>query len=65
MKDVFTTGEAAEICKISRQSIIRSFDRGRIKGFKIPGSRFRRIPRNNLIEYMKTYGIPTDRLDEG
>ncbi len=44
-KQVFTTGEAAEICKVSQQTIIRCFDSGRLTGFRVPGSRFRRIPR--------------------
>ncbi len=44
-KQVFTTGEAAEICKVSQQTIIRCFDSGRLNGFRVPGSRFRRIPR--------------------
>ena len=45
MKTVFTTGEAAKICKVSQQTIIRCFDSGQLKGFGVPGSRFRRIPR--------------------
>ena len=53
MKTVFTTGEAAEICKVSQQTIIRCFDSGRLKGFRVPGSRFRRIPREALIQFMK------------
>src|SRR5512133_2439653 len=48
MKTVFTTGEAAEICKVSQQTIIRCFDSGRLKGFRVPGSRFRRIPPDAL-----------------
>ena len=44
MKTVFTTGEAAKICKVSQQTIIRCFDNGQLKGFRVPGSRFRRIP---------------------
>src|SRR5439155_1208163 len=43
MKTVFTTGEAAKICKGSQQTIIRCFDNGQLKGFRVPGSRFRRI----------------------
>jgi two-component system, OmpR family, response regulator len=65
MKMVFTTGEAAEICKISQQTIIRCFDNGRLKGFRVPGSRFRRIPRESLIQFMKENGIPIDSLDTG
>ena len=37
LKQVFTTGEAAEICKVSQQTIIRCFDSGRLKGFRVPG----------------------------
>ena len=65
MKSVFTTGEAAEICKVSQQTIIRCFDSGRLKGFRVPGSRFRRIPRDALIAFMKDNGIPPDALDSG
>ncbi len=65
MKTVFTTGEAAEICKVSQQTIIRCFDSGRLKGFRVPGSRFRRIPREALLQFMKDNNIPPDALDSG
>jgi two-component system OmpR family response regulator len=64
-KQVFTTGEAAEVCQVSQQTIIRCFDAGRLKGFRVPGSRFRRIPRDELIKFMKTNDIPLDRLASG
>jgi len=65
MKTVFTTGEAAKICKVSQQTIIRCFDSGQLKGFRVPGSRFRRIPREKLFAFMKDNGIPTDALESG
>src|SRR5882762_2097083 len=65
MKTVFTTGEAAEICKVSQQTIIRCFDSGRLKGFRVPGSRFRRIPRDALLAFMKENSIPADALNSG
>ena len=65
MKTVFTTGEAAKICKVSQQTIIRCFDNGQLKGFRVPGSRFRRIPREALYKFMKDNGIPTDALESG
>jgi two-component system, OmpR family, response regulator len=65
MKTVFTTGEAAKICKVSQQTIIRCFDSGQLKGFRVPGSRFRRIPRDHLFSFMKDNGIPTDALESG
>ena len=62
-KQVFTTGEAAEICKVSQQTIIRCFDAGRLQGFRVPGSRFRRIPRVELLRFMRSNDIPTDVLE--
>ena len=65
VKTVFTTGEAAKICKVSQQTIIRCFDTGQLKGFRVPGSRFRRIPRDQLFVFMRENGIPTDALESG
>ncbi len=64
--DIFTTGEAAKICKVSQQTIIRCFDEGKLKGFRVPGSRFRRIPKNFLIEFMKAgeYPYPEDFIPQ-
>ncbi|MEM0914468.1 MAG: response regulator [Planctomycetota bacterium] len=64
-KQVFTTGEAAEVCKVSQQTIIRCFDAGRLGGFRVPGSRFRRIPRDELIKFMRDNGIPVENLEGG
>lgn len=64
-KTVFTTGEAAKICKVSQQTIIRCFDNGTLKGFRVPGSRFRRIPRDHLFSFMRDNNIPTDALENG
>ena len=64
-KKIFTTGEAAKICKVSQQTIIRCFDNGRLAGFRVPGSKFRRIPREELIRFMQTNDIPLEVLEGG
>lgn len=64
-KQVFTTGEVAQICKVSQQTVIRCFDSGKLNGFRVPGSRFRRIPREALVAFMKTNQIPMDQLETG
>ncbi|TWT41048.1 DNA-binding response regulator MtrA [Phycisphaerae bacterium RAS1] len=64
-KTVYTTGEVAEICQLSQQTVIRCFDSGRLRGFRVPGSRFRRIPRESLIQFMKEHDIPLDQIDSG
>jgi len=65
MKDLYTTGEAAEVCKVSQQTIIRCFDSGRLKGFRVPGSKFRRIPHQSLVTFMKENNIPLDTIESG
>jgi two-component system, OmpR family, response regulator len=62
---VYTTGEVADICKVSQQTVIRCFDSGKLKGFRVPGSRFRRIPHDALLQFMKDNKIPLDNLDTG
>ncbi len=61
-KKVFTTGEAARVCKLSQQTIIRCFDSDQLGGFRVPGSKFRRIPREELVRFMKANGLPMDGL---
>ena len=50
------------MCNVSQQTIIRCFDSGRLQGFRVPGSKFRRIPRAELIRFMKENDIPSDAL---
>jgi len=61
-KRVFSTGEAAKVCGLSLQTIIRCFDTGKLRGFRVPGSRFRRIPRDSLVDFMRSNNIPLDSL---
>lgn len=61
---IFTTGQAARICKVSQQTIIRCFDSGKLKGFKVPGSKFRRITLEGLKKFMDENRIPLEWLEE-
>ena len=65
LKSVYTTGEVSHICSVSQQTVIRCFDKGDLKGFRVPGSRFRRIPRDSLLSFMKEHKIPLDHLETG
>lgn len=60
---IFTTGEVTYLCHVSQQTIIRCFENGSLKGFRIPGSRFRRIPWKHLYAFMKENNIPTDAME--
>jgi two-component system OmpR family response regulator len=64
-KELFTTGEAADLCSLSQQTIIRCFDSGRLRGFRIPGSKFRKIPRDSLLKFMRENNIPMMNIQSG
>ena len=63
MKRVYTTGEVAKICDVTIRTVIKWFESGELKGYKIPNSRDRRIPRENLVAFMKKHGMPLNKLD--
>ncbi len=62
-KRIFTTGEAARICKISQQTIVRCCDSGRLTSFRVPGSRSRRIERSVLLHFMRDNKIAISKGD--
>lgn len=64
MKKVFTTGQVAKICKVAPRTVSKWFDSGRLKGYRIPGSQDRRIPREQLIRFLKQHDMPLGELEE-
>jgi excisionase family DNA binding protein len=64
MKKVFTTGQVAKICKVAPRTVSKWFDSGRLRGYRIPGSQDRRIPREQLIKFLKEHGMPLGELED-
>jgi excisionase family DNA binding protein len=64
-KDVLTTGEVAKLCNVAPRTVSKWFDSGQLRGYRIPGSKDRRIPLNALIRFMKEHQIPMDGLKSG
>jgi excisionase family DNA binding protein len=64
-KDVYTTGEVARICNVAPRTVSKWFDSGQLRGYRIPGSKDRRIPIQQLIRFMKQHEIPLNGLDPG
>lgn len=60
---VLTTGQVAKICRVAPRTVSKWFDRGQLQGYKIPGSRDRRIPIKQLLQFMKEHGLPTDAIE--
>ncbi len=63
MKKVFTTGQVAKICKVAPRTVSKWFDSGRLRGYRIPGSQDRRIPREHLLRFLKEHGMPLGDLE--
>jgi excisionase family DNA binding protein len=64
-KDVLTTGEVAKICNVAPRTVSKWFDSGSLRGYRIPGSKDRRIPISELMKFMRAHGIPMDGLTSG
>ena len=64
-KDVLTTGEVAKICNVAPRTVSKWFDSGQLKGYRIPGSKDRRIPVAELYRFMKEHQIPMDGITSG
>lgn len=65
VKDVLTTGEVAKICNVAPRTVSKWFDSGALHGYRIPGSKDRRIPLTQLIRFMKQHGMPLNGLMTG
>lgn len=64
-KNVLTTGDVARICNVAPRTVSKWFDTGQLKGYRIPGSKDRRIPVSELIRFMKAHNIPAASLPVG
>jgi excisionase family DNA binding protein len=64
-KEVLTTGQVAKICKVAPRTVSKWFDTGQLRGYRIPGSKDRRIPLQQLIRFMKAHGLPLNGLETG
>jgi len=64
-KEVLTTGQVAKICNVAPRTVSKWFDSGQLRGYRIPGSKDRRIPLAHLVRFMRAHSIPLDGLDTG
>ena len=64
MKTVFTTGEVAMICKVAPRTVAKWFDSGRLRGYRVPGTEDRKVPREHLIRFLKEHGMSLGELEK-
>lgn len=63
MRKVYTTGQVAKICRVFPRTVAKWFDSGRLKGYRLPGSRERCIPHAYLVKFLKEHGMPLGDLE--
>jgi two-component system, OmpR family, response regulator RpaA len=61
-KKVLTTGEVAKICQVAPRTVSKWFDSGQLRGYRVPGSKDRRIPVAELVQFMREHGLPLGDL---
>jgi PleD family two-component response regulator len=49
---------------VAPRTVSKWFDSGRLRGYRIPGSQDRRIPREYLIKFLKEHGMPLGDLED-
>lgn len=54
----YTTGEVARICQVTKRTVIKWIDSGRLPGYVIPGSRHRRVPADALRQFLRAHKMP-------
>jgi excisionase family DNA binding protein len=54
----YTTTQVARLCGLSHRTIAKLFDAGVIRGYRLPGSGFRRIPEKELLSFLAALGMP-------
>lgn len=64
-KNVLTTGDVAKICHVAPRTVSKWFDNGQLRGYRIPGSKDRRIPVSELLRFMKVHNMPTTGIATG
>lgn len=60
---IFKTSQIAKMCGVAMITVGRWIDTGLLKGHRIPGSRHRRVWRDDLIRFLKKHDLPTDHPD--
>lgn len=63
-RQVYTTGEVAKICQVAPRTVSKWFDSGRLRGYRIPGSQDHRIPKDQLIRFLKENQMPLNGLEQ-
>lgn len=63
IQKIFTTGQVAKIMGCAPRTVSKIFDSGKLKGYRIPLSQDRRVPRDDLVQFLKDHNMPLGDLE--
>jgi excisionase family DNA binding protein len=59
----YTTSMIAKICKVSAKTVCNWIDKGKLKGYRLPGSQDRRATHEDLAAFIQANGLPNFLAD--
>lgn len=57
-KNILTSGDIAKLLGVSPRTVCKLIDGGDLPGFRIPGSKHRRVPLSNYNAFAVAKGLP-------
>ena len=54
----YTTGEVARLCQVTKRTVIKWIDSGKLQGYTIPGSLHRRVAADSFRQFLRTHKMP-------
>ncbi|HLF94078.1 MAG TPA: response regulator [Planctomycetota bacterium] len=54
----YTTGEVAHLCQVTKRTVIKWIDSGKLQGYTLPGSRHRRVSAEALRQFLRAHKLP-------
>jgi excisionase family DNA binding protein len=54
----YTTGDVAHLCQVTKRTVIKWIDSGKLKGYTLPGSLHRRVSADNLRLFLRANKVP-------
>lgn len=62
--ETLTVGEVIHLTRCSRSTVHRWIDTGLLRGYRIPGSKHRRVLRSEFVAFCREYELPVQGVDQ-
>ena len=60
-----STGQIAKLVQVAPRTVSKWIDSGLLPGYRLPGSRDRRVPRASLVKFLADNNMPSIEQLEG